>query len=241
MNNTRSLLQVPAVLTPCFPFPKYLQRGCISAGWLWGRRGPGSQTHYLPFSSISIFSIQTLLSSPPKMGKLSLATQKCIAPEKQLSKQKIYARLSWFNRDHCSPAVFLSTSLPGTIFSLINSCTGWTIKTDHSAAPKMLAWDLSSWRLPLISQEGAQISLNNQASMIPKRLMKSVKEKEDKWGKKKTKQNPCQCTGEFFEVSALGDKSLSHTQLSLTLLTAEPLQQISLSVNPCPWSVLYPL
>lgn len=146
------------------------------------------------------------------MGKLGLATKKCFAPEKQLNKQKIYARLSWFDRDRCSPAVFLSTSLPGTIFSLINSCTGWTIKADHSAAPKMLAWDLSSWKLPLISQEGAQISLNNQALMIPKRLMKSVKEKEDKWGEKKKQTKPLPVHGGVFRGLCMRrQKPLTHS------------------------------
>ena len=87
--------------------------------------------------------------------------------------------------------IFLSTSLPGTIFSLTDSCTVWTIRANHSVAPKILAWDHYLRTHPLISQEGAHISPDNQASMIPQRLTKSGKEKEDKWGKKhKTKPLP---------------------------------------------------
>lgn len=111
-------------------------------------------------------------------------------------------------------------------------------KANHSAAPKMLARTCSLLTLPPISWAGAEINPPNQSSMAPPWLMKSGKEK---WMENKPKQNPWQCTEAFFSVSTLGDKRLSHAQLSLMLLTAQPLQQISLSVNSCPWSVLYPL
>lgn len=88
----------------------------------------------------------------------------------------------------------------------------------------------------LTNLSGRGSDLSEQSSLNDSSMTNEIWQgkKEDKWGKKTQNKTLASAQGSFFEVSALGDKSLSHAQLSLTLLTAEPLQQISLSMNSCP-------
>lgn len=139
------------------------------------------------------------------MGKLGVAIKNSIAPRKQINKLTSVRSLFTISLSNNQSS--------GTTFSLVNSCAVWMIKANHSIAPKLLAWDLSVWKFPLISWASAQIGPNNQTSMIPQWLTKSGKEKEDKWRENKTtKQNPCQCTrGAFRDLCIRRQKPLTRS------------------------------